>query len=73
MFKIGEKVVFINDKDLPYWYNDNFILYNTYIVKHIKKDDIIIFKENHYCLSSKRFITLQQFRKQKLNKICTIH
>jgi len=79
MFKVGDRVVCIND-----WVDDYSVFIHGEEVK-LKKFKIYIIcsfsdgkystvlLENHinYSYSSDRFILLKEYRKQKLKKICS--
>jgi len=70
MFKPGDKVVCINN-DLTY--NSELILNQIYIINSIWEDYVGIKNKNGYSeYLESRFITLKEYRKLKLIKICSI-
>jgi len=77
MFKPGDKVVCINDK---YFYNDKSIIemikYNIYTINRIAEisgsnTDRVVLYECKRMYFSHRFISLKEYRKQKLLEICS--
>ena len=63
MFKVGEKIVCININ------SSNLELYKTYIVQKFDKRDTYVMVDDIY-YQELRFIPIQEYRKQKLNKLC---
>ena len=75
MFKIGDSIVLI-DNDLTYkTYYSDLELYETYIVdkdsRNFPTDGYIKLRNHLYIYDSNRFIPLLEYRKLKLNKICS--
>ena len=69
MFKVGDKVVCINDIDM---FNNEIKLYNTYTIKHLTPHNIFVyFNEIDKSSLCNNFISLTEFRKQKIKKICS--
>ena len=69
MFRVGDKVVCINNKDLdinvkltPY---KIYVIYDSAVASATIKDDNGYDKD----LFQSRFISLKEYRKQKINKI----
>jgi len=73
-FKKGDSVVLIDDDDIG---GINVVLYNTYIVDSYVSENIMLEKFTPLivlvgvdaALAGERFISLLDFRKQKINKI----
>jgi hypothetical protein len=75
MFKVGDKVVYIDDKIILEGESIiipviGLILNKIYIVKELKYNLIIVEGINNV-LSPHRFISLPEYRKLKIKKICT--
>lgn len=69
MFKVGDRVVCIED-DKFINFTKYIIKYNTYIIKDIFDFDILSFDEDPiFNYKSDIFISLKEYRKQKLIKI----
>ena len=64
MFKVGDKVVCIDDEN---YYE--LILYKTYTIK-IKMLNSVVLEEFNDLIYNNRFILLTEYRKQKIKKIC---
>ena len=66
MFKPGDKVICIK-KDIFF---ENLIVGKIYTIENVYGDDTISTPELYYTYPSYCFISLKEYRKQKLQKIC---
>ena len=87
MFKVGEIIVCIDNKEVNYVVNDDSIddngmkkgltinkKYKVKFIKNIGNYSLIYFINDHNVIGSyysHRFITLLEYRKQKLDKLCS--
>jgi len=71
MFKVGDKVVCINVDETAY--KIPLILHNTYVIKEIfsQYGVVVIVNDRRCAVSIGRFKLLSDFRKQKIEKICS--
>jgi hypothetical protein len=69
-FKVGDKIVCVNNLSFE-CFNLEFMLelYNIYTVSSILKPNFLLIEETNIIFKDDRFISLKEFRKQKLNKI----
>jgi hypothetical protein len=76
MFKIGDKIVCIHSGYFDYGYSHykdvskKLKLYEIYTIENIKNGMIYVFDITDG-FTILRFISLKEYRKQKLNKICS--
>lgn len=70
MFQPGEKIICIKNVEDPL-YNNQIILYcgKIYTVEQHTKNGVSIYEMTYYWFSPKYFISLLEFRKQKLLKL----
>lgn len=61
--KVGDKVVCVDDTNI-----NNILLYNIYTIYSIIDDDQFLLP-NFGCYRSTRFISMQEYRRLKLNTI----
>jgi len=69
MFKVGERVVCVNDKSII----PNKILFikknNIYIISENINDSVKLIEDNIYLYSETRFVSLKAHRRIKLNQL----
>ena len=73
MFKIGDKVVCIDVGKIQSDLNYNVIYTVEYIIKFSKVHKIKITNDSNNFYKIKRFISLKQYRKQKLYKLLCLN
>ncbi len=74
MFKIGDKIVLIRNNPLDKTYYDSLHVHHTYTVRinDIKRTDGWIgIDETMILYDSKRFVSLVEFRRLKIEEICS--
>ena len=74
MFKVGDRVVCINDNFTGIVDNVKLLKYKTYIINDIsksKKWKLVGLNGSDSFYEISRFIKLNDYRKQKINKICS--
>jgi hypothetical protein len=74
MFKVGDKVVCINIYSIDnITYKIPLILHNTYVISEIfsQYGVVVIVNDRRCAVSIDRFKLLSDFRKQKIEKICS--
>jgi hypothetical protein len=79
MFKIGDKVVCINSKNIIYWEGDIELLIKNkvykiiYVTSYYEKGKYAISLDGcrYYRWNPDRFILINDYRKQKLKKLCS--
>jgi hypothetical protein len=73
MFKIGDKVICINDELKGYQGNFEIVKLKEYTIKKIVGEKttecILFFNGVNNSYFSSRFLTIPEFRKMKINKI----
>ena len=71
MFKVGDKVVCINDDELRDRKFRVISKFETYTIERIGSRTIKLCNMPPCLFSNERFVSVVDFRKQKLNKICS--
>lgn len=82
MFKVNEKIVYVPNDTIGNHYCDELEYYRTYTISDVKtvrtfgtnnygkKHTLIVLKECDHIYQEKYFISLKEYRKRKLNKLC---
>ena len=71
MFKPGDKVVYVNDRN--YLIAPEIIKYNIYTIRYSDNDKNrcrVELEEHKRTYFMNRFISLKEYRKQKLKQLC---
>jgi len=74
MFKVGDKVVCVDNYSKDYIYLHNYLkLYKIYTITYVGENSVFVNVNEQDCdhLRPDRFVLLTDYRKQKINKICS--
>lgn len=71
MFKVGDKVVYINDDELRKRKYQVIKKFETYTITRVGSRTVVLREAPRYNFAHERFVSVIDFRKQKLDKICS--
>ena len=71
MFEVGDKIVLIDWDGIYEYFYPNMKLNKIYTVQSIERGGYIKVNESAYICNGYRFMLLSEYRRKKLEKICS--